>query len=224
MMKTAVFDFDGTIHNTKKLYGRAFRKAYSMLVSEGYAKERDYTDDEVSVYLGMSAPDMWHSFMPELAKPVMERASMLIGREMTEGVLSGKAVLYSGIAEVLTALRSRGIRLMILSNCRHGYMEAHREALGLDKWFDDYFCGEDYGFIPKDEIFRILMNKYPDSSYIMIGDRASDIDAGIKNGIPAIGCLYGFGSSDELSSATALAYSPQDILSLTEKLFDTNIR
>ena len=215
-----LFDFDGTIHNTKHLYGCAFRKAYEMLVSEGYAEPHEYGDDDVSEYLGVNAPDMWNSFMPCLPDGMKRRASMLIGKEMIGGVLSGNAVLYDGITEVLGVLRSHGHRLMILSNCRRSYMDAHRSALKLDRFLEDYFCAEEYDFIPKEDIFIHIRSRYPVGRFIMIGDRASDIEVGIKNSLPTIGCLYGFAAPHELDSADKLASSPDDILRCVSELSD----
>ena len=212
-----LFDFDGTIHNTKRLYGCAFRKAYEMLVREGFAPEHYYADDDISKYLGVSAPDMWNSFMPEIPQEMKYKASMLIGREMIDGVKSGQAVLYDGVTEMLSELREVGYRLMILSNCRRAYMDAHREASGLDRFFEDYFCAEEYSFIPKEEIFLHIKEKYPDSSFIMIGDRASDIEVGIRNHIPTIGCLYGFAAPGELDAADEIVTSPQELGGLLRK-------
>ncbi len=208
---TIIFDFDGTLHNTEKLYACAFRKAYRMLVTEGYAQERTFSDKEISQWLGVNAPDMWHSFMPDLPEKMMHKASMMIGGEMIFGVQNGQAVLYDGIREMLSQLRQKGCRLLILSNCRHAYMDAHRKALGLDRWFDGYFCAEDYGFIPKEDIFPILKEQFPDDVYIMVGDRASDIRVGLKNHIQTIGCLYGFAAEHELDAADVRIGSPADL-------------
>lgn len=79
---TLVFDWDGTLHNTLRLYGRAFRATYRELVRSGYAPVRDYSDWEVSTYLGMNAADMWNAFMPQLPQPIKQAASDRIGREM----------------------------------------------------------------------------------------------------------------------------------------------
>lgn len=208
---TLIFDYDGTLHNTAHLYGCAFRKAYAMLVEEGYAVERDYRDEDVSHYLGVSAPDMWHQFMPQLPEPLMKRASAMIGQEMIDGVLSGQAILYDGIPETLDTLKAMNYRLVILSNCRHAYMEAHRKALGLDRWFTDYFCAEDYGFIPKEDIFPILRQRCPDDSYLMIGDRSSDFRVGTINGLPTIGCAYGFGTEEELAVCDFVIQTPPEL-------------
>ncbi len=216
-----LFDFDGTLHNTKKLYGDAFRRAYEYLVKEGYAEERYYSDDDVSKYLGVTAPEMWKSFMPDLPKETVKKASGIIGDEMLEGILGGRAVLYDGITETLDTLKDDGHRLMVLSNCRVDYMDAHRKALGLDRWFEDYFCGEAFGFIPKEEIFSFVREKYPDSESIMVGDRDSDILVGTKNHIPSVGCLYGFGTAEELKDASVLVSSPTEIISAVKNISGT---
>ena len=209
-----IFDYDGTLHNTKHIYGCAFRSAYDMLVKEGYAEERVYTDEDDSKYLGVSAPDMWKDFMPQLADEVWQRASMIIGGEMIEGVLNGKAQLFDGITDMLDELKARGLKMAILSNCRHAYMDAHRKALGLDKWFDSYFCAEDYDFIPKEDIFPFIKEKYPDESFIMIGDRASDFRVGEVNGLKTVGCAYGFGTEEERKLCDIIVNSPKELLSL----------
>ena len=39
-MKYIIFDYDGTLHNSIKIYKPAFLKAYDYLISNGYAKEK----------------------------------------------------------------------------------------------------------------------------------------------------------------------------------------
>ena len=133
-------------------------------------------------------------------------------------VIMGSDSDFPVVKSALTELKKRGCSLMILSNCRHSYMEAHRTALGLDKWVDDYFCGEDYGFIPKEDIFTLIMQKYPSRSFVMVGDRASDIAAGDPGYAaelraelrprPAIPVLHGFGMNPGLVEAIAALHAP----------------
>ncbi len=215
---TLLFDYDGTLHNTGHLYGCAFRKAYAMLAAEGYAPPHDYRDEDVSKYLGVSAPEMWKDFMPQLSDEVWQRASAVIGSEMIDGVLNGRAILYDGIADTLTALKNRGFRLLILSNCRHAYMDAHRQALGLDRWFDGYFCAEDYGFIPKEEIFPFVKEAFPDSRYVMIGDRDSDFRVGQVNGLFTVGCAYGFGTEEERRVCDRVIAAPEELPAVLDSL------
>lgn len=208
-----VFDFDGTLHNTAHLYGCAFRKAYAWLVMEGQAPEREYTDEELTKWLGVSAPDMWHSFMPQLEDRVWREASSIIGQEMIRQIGQGNALLYPGITEALDQLKAEGYIMVLLSNCRHGYMEAHRLYFGLDRWFAAYFCAEDYDFRPKEDIYLEIAAAYANESSIIIGDRDSDFQVGLKHGLPVIGCSYGFGTADELALCTRVIDHPQELTS-----------
>jgi phosphoglycolate phosphatase-like HAD superfamily hydrolase len=50
---------------------------------------------------------------------------------------------------------------------------------------------------------------------VMVGDRASDLQGARDAGIPFVGCLYGYGSREELSTADLLVPDvPQLAISL----------
>lgn len=220
MLQTLIFDWDGTLHDTKALYGRAFRRGYAWLTEKSYAPKRDFTDAELSVYLGMSAPDMWNAFMPQLPQAVKKHVSALIGAAMTDEIRSGHASLYPGIHEILTSLRRQGYSLVFLSNCKHAYMETHRAYFALDQYFQGYFCCEDYDFVPKTEIFSSIAKRFP-GDYCMIGDRAGDLEVALRHGFPGIGCAYGFGTAEELTGASLIAHSPSQLPELICRLNQT---
>ena len=107
-----IFDFDGTLHDTKHLYGCALRKVCAGLTAEGFEVPQDLSDDSVSRYLGVNAPDMWNDFMPELPEEVKKRSSRAVGREMIESVVHGDARLFDGITQSLDKLKSDGHKLV----------------------------------------------------------------------------------------------------------------
>ena len=209
-----VFDYDGTLHDTTRLYGNAFRAAYADLVRDHHAPDRYYSDQDMAKYLGLSPPAMWHSFMPDLPEEVWKTASLQVREGMISGIRQGKAVLYDGAVRMLDELKDRGYSMVILSNCYHDYLQAHREHFHLDNWFCGYYCSEDWDFIPKEEIMQAIMREQPHDGYIVIGDRESDFRAGICNHVPVIGCAYGFGTEEERSLCDAVADAPEDIAAL----------
>ena len=66
MKKNIVFDYDGTLHETIRIYAPAFRMNYRILVEQGLAAPREFTDDEIGRWLGYTAADMWNAFAPQL--------------------------------------------------------------------------------------------------------------------------------------------------------------
>lgn len=199
-INTVVFDYDGTIHDTSKIYIAAFEKCYANLVQLGYAEERTFDDCEITTYLGCTASEMWDSFMPQLPDEIKQSSMNLIRDEMAQLINEGKSNLYDGVYETLSALKKEGRKTIILSNCAVGYMKNHRKHFHLDELFDGYFCAEKYGYAPKYEIFEYIKKEY-DGEFCVVGDRYHDFEAGLRNGALSVGCRYGFGNDKELSEA-----------------------
>lgn len=201
MNKNIIFDYDGTLHQSIAIYAPAFRKAYQYLVDNNLAKPCIYSDKEISKWLGYSSKDMWQSFMPLLPDEIKAHCSSLIGEAMLTYIKEGKAKLYSGALETLEDLKTQGYRLIFLSNCKIAYMDAHREYFKLDKYFDSFYCTEQYDFAPKYEIFKHIEAEN-EGSFVVVGDRFQDIEIALKYDLLSVGCLYGYGEERELESAT----------------------
>ncbi|GKU26801.1 HAD family hydrolase [Clostridium folliculivorans] len=199
-IKTIFFDYDGTLHNSIKIYGPAFRKAYAYLVRLGAAEQRDWSDREISYWLGFNPQEMWKTFMPGLDDDIRNKCSTMIREEMRALTESGAPELYEGAIETLKYLKGRGYRLVFISNCRIIYRDCHRELFCLGDFFEELACSEEYNFIPKYEILSKIKDRYPEEM-VIIGDRMQDIEAGKKNDIYTIGCSYGFPLEGELDEA-----------------------
>lgn len=199
-INTVVFDYDGTIHDTSKIYITAFKRNYARLVSDGYAEEREFEDSEITKWLGCTAAEMWNTFMPSLPDEEKKRSSETIRACMAQLIHEGRSRLFEGVEETLLKLKSEGRQLVVLSNCAVEYMNNHRKHFGLDRLFDGYFCAETYGFRPKSEIFEYIKKEYS-GGYCMVGDRHHDFEAGKSNGALTVGCRYGFGNEKELALA-----------------------
>lgn len=216
-MANLIFDYDGTIHNSMLTYAPAFRDTMEWLSDSGYIAHRDYTDDEISCWLGFNSTDMWQSFHPELAPDIREKARLMLGKDMAERIDRGEGALYDGAEEMLSSLKKSGFTLIFLSNCRFHYLERHKRVFGLDRFFDYFYCCEAFDFIPKYEIFRKFSANHT-GSFTVIGDRFHDIETAVRNGLSSIGCAYGFGSHDELSEADIIVDNIRDIPAAAEKL------
>lgn len=210
MEPTLIFDYDGTIHDTLRIYEPAFRGAFAWLVENGYTKDFPVSRERIASWLGINSRDMWNSFLPQLPEEIKERASIMVGASMAERVRAGEASWYPGAEEMLDALKARGCRMVILSNCRISYRKAHWETFSMGRWFEKFYDCESWDFAPKTEIVKEIMKEFP-GPYVVIGDRKGDLDCAKVCGGRAIGCLYGFGTPEELTEADVLAKDVSDI-------------
>ena len=190
-MANLIFDYDGTVHNSMKTYEPSFRTAYQWLVNNGYAEPRNFSSAEISYWLGFNSTDMWSNFQPGLDPEIREYVRKMLGEEMGRRVDNGEGALFPHIEEALSELKSMGHTLIFLSNCRVHYMERHRRVFRLDRFFDFFYCCEQYDFIPKYEIFRRIEPLHS-GPYIVIGDRFHDIETATRNKLMSIGCGYGY--------------------------------
>lgn len=214
---TVFFDYDGTLHDSMRIYGPAFRRAYDWLVEQGHARPRSFSDDEIRRWLGWTVEDMWTTFMPDLEETVWREASSLIGNTMNDLVEQGSASLFPGVDEMLASLVDRGYELVFLSNCRTKYRDEHLERFGLSRYFREAYCAEQFDEIPKWQIYRQIARNHP-RPHAMVGDRFHDMEVALHGDIPSIGCAYGFGDPEELREADIIVNTPMKIMDAVKQL------
>ena len=212
-IKTIFFDYDGTLHDSIKIYMPAFLKAYQYLVDHGHAPERVWTEIDMKVFLGQNPKEMWESFSPKLDSETIKTVSQIISKSMEEDINSNQAILYEGAIEVLEYLKSKNYTLVYLSNSKNYYMDAHRKNFNLSIYFDKLICSEMFGFIPKKNILEQIKHEFP-GEMVMIGDRIHDMESGYHNKIHTIACDYGYGSDDELKDADVHIQDIRDLFQL----------
>lgn len=217
-IKNIIFDYDGTLHNSMIIYGQGFRQAYKYLVELGYAQERLWDDNEISKWIGFSSKEMWNEFMPELPEDEKKKCSNIIGSYMIQCINENKAELYEGAIDILEYLKEKGFNLIFLSNCKIEYMEAQRRSFNLDNYFKDFYCTEEFGFIPKYDIFHAIKAKY-NGNFLVVGDRYQDMEIAKVYNLVFIGCKYGFGKEGELKDSNFLIH---DILEIKEIIEEIN--
>lgn len=201
------------MHDSTANYIVAFKRAYQFLVDHRQAKPKVWKDDEITKWLGYSSKDMWHNFMPDLDLNYQMKASKIIGDTLLEKVLSHEANLYPYALETLAHLKNKEYQLVFLSNCSENYLNAHRKVFQLDDYFDDLFCTESFGYIPKYAIFEEIRHRYP-TDVLIVGDRSQDFEIGLHHELLTIGCNYGFGTEEELKRADIRIDAVRDLQNL----------
>lgn len=199
-IKTIIFDWDGTLHESMHIYKPAFLEAHTYLENHGYCPKKTWSDDEIKRYLGMNPKEMWASFEPKLPDEVIQIVSPMISAHMSQAIKQGKARLYDGAIDVLKTLKEKGYHLVYLSNSKTYYMIAMDEAFGLGRYFDLIIASEMYAYLPKKDILNRIKNTLP-LTWMVVGDRNVDIEAGMHHDAITVACDYGYGTPDELKDA-----------------------
>jgi phosphoglycolate phosphatase len=199
-VKTIIFDYDGTIHDSLVIYQKAFIEAYQFLFNRGKVPKRVWLKDEIKLFLGKNPKEMWADFEPKLDQDTISQASQIISKSMSDQIQNNQAVLYEGAIETLKYLRSKKYTLVYLSNSKRYYMDVNREKFKLDLYFDLMICSEDYHYITKTDILKRIKPSLK-GDHVIIGDRFHDMDAGRDNQILTIACDYGYGLQSELKDA-----------------------
>lgn len=211
-VKSIIFDFDGTLHNTIKIYYPAFSSGVEFLRNHGFAKDFELNEKNVSKFLG-EKPNFAYELIAKGADDSLKKEVMsLVGKNMDENIKNGLGELYDVTIKVLEEL-SKNYDLYILSNCRESYLDTALDVYGIKKYFKKYFAAETYAFIPKDEIIKKERNNIKEE-IIFVGDRHHDMEAARKNNIRSIFCTYGFGSYEEGKDANYKISSIGEILKL----------
>lgn len=128
--------------------------------------------------------------------------------------------IYSGIAEVLKALKDADKTVILATAKPLEFAKIIIEHFNLIQYFDDMVGANFSGnLIHKHEIIAEVIKRFnitDRTSAIMIGDREQDISGAKMFSLESIGVRYGFAEENELedAGATYIADTPNDILKI----------
>lgn len=210
-----IFDLDGTLFQTETIVLEAFRLTYAQLAEENLYHGKVPADQDILGCLGMLLEHIWERLMPGTTVEVRNRADELMMHYENELLEQGKGKLYPAVVETLHALKAQGIRLFVGSNGQEDYVSDVTRHMGIDSLFDGLYSAGKYQTATKVDLVHLLLTNHQIQSAWMVGDRSSDVEAGKKNDITAIGCDYaGFRKSGELKGADAIITSFEELLTL----------
>lgn len=131
-----------------------------------------------------------------------------------------ECTVYDGITKLLSCLVADGKQLILATSKPEVYAKKITAHFGLDAYFGFIFgAAMDKTRSTKEQVIEYALKSAgitDISKAVMIGDRMHDITGAKKNGIKSIGVLYGFGSKEELTNASAdyIAAAPKEIKTL----------
>jgi len=198
-MNAAIFDMDGTLVDSDDLAAASaeegLRAYYSSRGLDPVIPSRAVRRSLV----GLPSLEYFAGLLPAERRGDAAEMRTLVARDEVRRLGAGEGRLFPGVRETLAGLRARGWKLGLVSNCGSLYFDANLKHLALRDMVDIAFCLDH--FPTKIDNVREALRALGSRAGVMVGDRAADIEAGRANGLRTIGCLYGYGTADELAHA-----------------------
>lgn len=211
MKKAVIFDLDGTLLNTLDDLADSTNYALSRF---GYPTR---TIDEVRQFVGNGVAKLIERAIPEGKNNPNFEKCLAIFKENYAQNMYNKTAPYNGIIEMLSNLKSKGIKIAVVSN---KFDLAVKEL--CKKYFEgfiDFAAGENeaQGIKKKpapDTVISVL-NKFNFASEdaVYVGDSDVDIMTAKNSKMPCISVTWGFRDEKFLleNGATILINAPSEI-------------
>lgn len=211
MKKTVIFDLDGTLLNTLDDLADSTNYALSKF---GYPTR---TIEEVRQFVGNGVAKLIERAIPEGKNNPNFEKCLAIFKENYAQNMYNKTAPYNGIIEMLSNLKSKGIKIAVVSN---KFDLAVKEL--CKKYFEgfiDFAAGENeaQGIKKKpapDTVISVLneFNFAPEDA-VYVGDSDVDIMTAKNSKMPCISVTWGFRDEKFLlkNGATILINAPSEI-------------
>lgn len=211
MKKTVIFDLDGTLLNTLDDLADSTNYALSKF---GYPTR---TIDEVRQFVGNGVAKLIERAIPEGKNNPNFEKCLAIFKENYAQNMYNKTAPYNGIIEMLSNLKSRGIKIAVVSN---KFDLAVKEL--CKKYFEgfiDFAAGENeaQGIKKKpapDTVISVLNEfNFASEDAVYVGDSDVDIMTAKNSKMPCISVTWGFRDEKFLlkNGATILINAPSEI-------------
>ena len=200
MLKTIIFDFDGTIGNTQQIILRSMQAT----IKELGLPER--TDSQCAAMIGLPLTQCFTNLYPDFTETVVDEekgalCAATYRRLFDEFNEPGAVPLFPHVPETIKKLHQKGIELTIASSRSHQTLDAYVRDLQLGEYIQYILGVEDV----KDTkpgpgpVLKTLKDfgRLPEEC-IVVGDTKYDIQMAHNAGVKAVGVTYGNGSRKEM--------------------------
>lgn len=188
MQKAVIFDLDGTLIDSRRDLATAVNLTRADL---GLAP---LEVDRVVGFVGEGVRRLLSRALPECPER-LEEALALNHRHYCAHLLDSTR-LYPGVAAALTALRTRGIPLAVVTNKPRAFTDLILAGLGVAGQFQAVVGGGDCPRLkPDPEPLLLALAACGGSAGAswMVGDHFTDLEAGRRAGMKRCYCRFGFG-------------------------------
>ncbi|MCY6960104.1 HAD family hydrolase [Clostridium brassicae] len=209
-----VFDIDGTLIDSEKAVLNSLQK--TILEEKGIEKSLE----ELRFALGIPGKVALSRLDIENLEEVEEKW------DEYSKEYSHEITLFDGIRSVVQALKSKSIKLGIITSKTRKEYESDFVRFGLDSYFDVVICADDTkkhkpNGDPMEKYLEITNARRQDTIYV--GDSIYDMQCAKNAGVHSVLALWGIEDSDNLE-ATYKLNNPKDILDILIKYNNSSMK
>lgn len=199
MKKIAIFDFDGTLANTRPVILCSFHETFDVL------QLPQRSDKEISATIGLPLIEAFPILFPMSEEKAQKCADTY--RKIFEKVKKDLIVqLFPHVADTLKQLHSQGVICTIATSRGHESASHFIQSFGLDSIITYIIAAENVQHAkPNPEPVNLTLSHFginPEDA-VVIGDTHFDILMGNNTSCMSIGVSYGYGSRESLEKAGA---------------------
>lgn len=199
--KLFIFDFDGTLGDTKECVVASFQQA--LLQNKLSTVKRN----QIIQFMGLSLEDAFRKLTNEAVEDHIYEKLVSDYRTFYRKFLTQKTLIFPEVAEILKKLKQEHINLSIATSKKTEFARLSCQYLQIDKYFDLY-VGDDMVTQkkPHPEMLLYTLHKLAidRSDAVMIGDSTFDIEMGNAIGMDTIAVSWGAHPTALLQSAKPL--------------------
>ncbi len=199
-VKLIIFDFDGTLGDTRQNIVTTMQ----MTIAELQLPER--SDRECISTIGLPLASCFKTLYPDLHPDQIHRCVVTYRRIFDENLRNIKPQAFPHVIETLYALKKQGLTLTIASSRSHASLSELTKDMDISDYIS-YLIGADDVEKAKPNAEPVLKTldvmHFEPSEALVVGDMAVDILMGANAGAKTCGVTWGNGTKEELIEAGA---------------------
>lgn len=196
-LDTFIFDFDGTLGDSKKCGIVATQKAFEKI-------GLNIPDEEkIEYYMGIPIEKSFRKMSEKELSEDEFKKLIEIFRELYKSLESKYLKIFPGIKELLDILKEKKIKCFIVSSKKSEVLERNLELLKIKDYFMEIIGADKViNHKPNPEGVNSIVEKYglDRSKTLMIGDAIFDIKMGKSAYVKTCGVTWGSHSVDMLKN------------------------
>lgn len=199
-IKLAIFDFDGTIADTREaiiIAKQETMRLHNLPVLD---------DAACAATIGYTAKAGFQRLYPNMPDALADACTATYRRLFEEKKKTIPPKLFPGMIETLEALAEKGITCTIATARNQASCHEMLDGLGVKKYFSYILCGESTRNLkphPEAVLKTLTDLEYKPEEAVVIGDMPMDIGMGKGAGVTTCGVTYGNASRETLLEAGA---------------------